>query len=129
MNPKPPQSFSVQGMAEIMASAGYDHMVVFAFKEDENGPDAVTTFLEVGIDGRNAEMAKAKRRAIGEVVFGMKDETKALDEEAKKAIAEMAEGPGSDPNQGKNLIILPQLKDRMAEKAKNPLPNGSKKKR
>lgn len=107
-----------------MVVHGYDHMVVFAWKEEEGDPEAVCTWLEVGIDGRHAEMAKAKRQAIAEVAFGMKDETKELDKQAKLALEEMREGPGDAPEQGKGLISLPMLKDRMDENAKKPLPNG-----
>lgn len=107
-NPHPMREFDVPAMGKVMASHGYDMMLVIAIKAGEDGG---TTLVNVGIDGRFAQIAAAIGEALKESVleWGKSEEAIALDKEVAEVRKEMATGPEHDPDYGKRLITLDQM--------------------
>lgn len=106
-NPFPLRGFDIEAIGKVMASHGYDQLVIYGCKDGE-----AETFTHVGIDGKHAQIAKAKEEAFKALVesSSSRDEARSIDEQAQAAMKEMATGPEHDPDYGKRLVVLERSK-------------------
>ncbi len=91
-NPVPPREIPHQALAELMAEHGWEQAVIVYRREGNVGGEGITC---AGLGYRNGRVAE-EIMSMMKKIMGMQPDTSALDDEIRKAEAEMSEGRTED---------------------------------